>query len=371
MMATLTRQALADLASRHGFPSVSILMPLAGTAADPAQDEIRLRNLIREAEHRVLAAGVPPASTRELLAPAFPLAEQATVGSARQQRPGGLALFLAAEVARCHVLAAPVPELLIVGERFHVTPLLALVGDEERFFVLALDLHGTRLFAGNRDGLRARPLPGVPASLDEAMRFDDRQEQLQLHETGPARPGSRPAAVFHGHGVGSDDAKDRIARYFREVDRGVYQALRGEHAPLVLAGVDYLLPIYRRVASYPHLAKDRVPGSPRQLGHRALHERAWRVARQELPAARDAVERFRRLRGTGRTTEDLARIVRAAETGQVEALLVPSDATSPDDVRLAALDQAVALTLACRGTVWAIPPDEWPAASRPAAVLRD
>jgi hypothetical protein len=369
MMATLTRQTLADLAGRHGFPSVSILMPLAGTGADLAQDGIRLRNLIREAEHRMVAAGVPPASTRELLAPAFPLAEQATVGSGRQ-RPAGLALFLAAGVASCHVLAAPVAELLMVGERFHVTPLLAQAGGDERFFVLALDLHGTRLFAGDRDGLRVRPLPGVPASLDEAMRFDDRLEQLQLHETGPARPGRRPAAVFHGHGVGSDDAKDRIARYFRAVDRGVRHALRGEHGPLVLAGVDYLLGIYRRVATYPHLAQGRVPGSPRRLGRRALHERAWEVARQELPAARDAVERFRRLRGTRRTTGELARIVRAAETGQVESLLVPADATAPDDARLAALDQAVARTLACGGTVWALPPDEWPAVSLPVAVLR-
>jgi len=369
MMATLTRKALADLAGWHGFPSVSILMPLAGTGDDPAQNEIRLHNLIREAEHRLVAAGVPPASTRELLAPAFTLAEQATLG-AGQQRPGGLALFLGADVARCHVLPAPVPELIVVGERFHVTPLLALVAGDEHFFVLALDLHGTQLFWGTRDGLRTRPLPGVPASLDEAMRFDDRQEQLQLHETGPARPGGRPAAVFHGHGVGSDDAKDRIARYFREIDRGVRQALRGEHALLVLAGVDYLLPIYRRVATYPHLARGRVPGSPRQLGRHTLHERAWAVARQELPAAPDAVERFRRLHGTGRATDDLARIVRAAETGQVESLLVPAEDTSPDDARLAAVDQAVARTLARGGTVWVLPPDELPASLLPAAVLR-
>jgi hypothetical protein len=281
-----------------------------------------------------------------------------------------LALFLAAGVARCHLLPAAVAELVTVGERFHLTPLLALVGGDEHFFVLALDLHGTRLYRGTPDRLRAVPLPGVPASLEEAMRFDDRQEQLQLHEAGPARPGGRPAAVFHGHGVGNDDAKDRITRYFREVDRGVRRALRGEHATLVLAGVDYLLPIYRRVTTYPRLAQAHVPGNPRQLGRRELHARAWAVARQELHAMRDAAERYQQLRGTGRTSDDLARIVEAAETGRVESLLLPVEDLAPDDARVAAVDQAVARTMACGGTVWVLPPDELPASPLPAAVLR-
>jgi len=62
--------------------------------------------------------------------------------------------------------------------------------------------------------------------------------------------------------------------------------------------------------------------------------------------------------------------VRAAETGQVESLLVPAEDTSPDDARLAAVDQAVARTLARGGTVWVLPPDELPASLLPAAVLR-
>jgi len=368
MTATLTRQEVADLAGRHGFPSVSILMPLARTGDAPVQNRIRLHNLIREAEHRLAAAGVPPTGAQQLLAPAAPLAERAIL-AAGPQRPGGLALFVSANGARCHVLPAAVAELVTVGERFHLSPLLPLVGERRRFYLLALDLHGTRLFRGTRDGLRAVPLPGVPASLEEAMRLDDRQEQLQLHEAGPARPGGRPAAVFHGHGEGSDDAKDRIARYFREVDRGVRRALHGKHATLVLAGVEYLLPIYRRVSTYPQLAKEHVPGNPRQLGRRALHERAWAVARQELHGAHDAVDRYRQLHGTGRTTDELPRIVEAAEAGQVEALLLPA-ADPSADARAAAVDQAVARTIACGGAVWVLPPDELPASPLPAAVLR-
>jgi Bacterial archaeo-eukaryotic release factor family 7 len=368
-MATLTRRAVADLAGWHGFPSVSILMPLARTDDAPAQNRIRLRNLVREAERRLAAAGVPPTASRKLLAPASSLAER-TILAAKRRRPGSLALFLAPGLARCHALPAAAAELVSVGERFHVSPLLPLVGDRGRFYLLALDLHGTRLFRGSRDGLRAVAMPGVPASLEEAMRLDDRQEQLQLHETGPARPGGRPAAVFHGQGVGSDDAKDRITRYFREVDRGVHRALGGEHATLVLAGVDYLLPVYRRVATYPHLAQAPVPGNPRRLGRRALHERAWAVVCQELHGARDAAERYRRLRGTGRTTDDLPRIVKAAEAGQVESLLLPAEDAPADGARAAAVDQAVARTIACGGTVWALPPDRLPAVPLPAAVLR-
>jgi Bacterial archaeo-eukaryotic release factor family 7 len=369
MMATPTQREVADLAGRHGFPSVSILMPLARSGDAPAQNRIRLHNLVREAERRLAALGVPPTAVPELLAPALPLADR-TIRAAERRRPAGLALFLAPGLARCHALPVAVAELVTVGERFHLRPLLALVGDRQRFYLLALDLHGSRLFRGSRDGLRAVPLPGVPASLEEAMRLDDRQEQLQFHQTGPARPGGRPAAAFHGHGVGSDDAKDRIARYFREVDRGVHRALRGEDATLVLAGVDYLLPIYRGVTTYPHLATGQVPGNPRRLGRRALHERAWAVARQGLHGAHDAVERYQQLNGTGRTTDELARIVEAAEAGQVESLLLPAEHGSPDGAWAAAVDRAVARTVACGGAVWVLAPDQLPASPLPAAVLR-
>jgi hypothetical protein len=244
-----------------------------------------------------------------------------------------------------------------------------------------------RLFAGDRDGLGAVALPGVPASLAEAMRLDDREEQLQLHETGLARPGGRPAAVFHGHGVGSDDAKDRILRYFREVDRGVRAAIRDAHAPLLLAAVDYLVPIYHAASTHPHLVEPSLHCNPDRLDPATLHRRAWAVIgddfRREPPAA---AAQWRRLAGTGLAISDLREVVLAAIAGRVETLLVPMDverwgvadaasgtveAHEParlGDVDL--LDLAMVETLRHHGSAYPLDPAELADGGRPAAILR-
>jgi len=59
-------------------------------------------------------------------------------------------------------------------------------------------------------------LENTPQSLSEAFKYDDPEKQLQFHTRAPAAGGER-AAMFHGHGVGKDDAKDNILRFFHQV----------------------------------------------------------------------------------------------------------------------------------------------------------
>ena len=83
------------------------------------------------------------------------------------------------------------------------------------------------------------------------------------------------AAIFHGHGVGElPDKKDRILRYFQKVDAGLNDILADQQAPLVLAGVDYLLPIYQQANSYPHLLTDGITGDPEDVSDEDLHRQA-------------------------------------------------------------------------------------------------
>jgi hypothetical protein len=378
-MRLLTTEGLVALADERDGPRVSIFLPTHGPGAE-RQDPIRLRNLLREAERR-LATGLRHSEARELLAPGLKLAEDAAFW--REAAAGGLALYLASGGARKLRLPYRPRQLVVVGDRFHIKPLLPLLGGDGRFYLLALSQHRVRLFAGDRDGLRALALPGVPAGLDEAMRLDDRDEQLQLHQSGPARPGGRPAAMFHGHGVGADDAKDRILRFFREVDHGVQHAVGDGRAPLVLAAVDYLRPLYRTASTYPQILERGLSGNPDHLGARELHRRAWALVGERFRSDQEAVAgRCRALEQRGRATSDLRRIVPAAVGGRVESLLVPMGAEqwgSVDPVTGVArlhrrarpgavdlLDLAAVETLRHGGTAYPLPA----AQTRPAAILR-
>jgi hypothetical protein len=282
------------------------------------QDPIRWRVHLGEAEEHLVASGLRAAEAREFLEPGRYLLE---AGWFWKSQCDGLACFLAPEFLRLFRLPVAFEDLVVVGRRFHIVPLLPLRADNGRYFVLALSRNAVRLLQGTRFGISEVDLTGVPRSLAEALRTHDRDEPLTFH----ARPtsGGGWGAIFEGHGVGIDDAKGDLLRYFRRIDRGLHPVLRGEKAPLVLAAVDYLLPIYREANTYPHLLEEGIEGNPDRLSGQKLHDRARALVGPQFDRGqREAAARYRQLAGTGRTASELERVVEAAHRGEVETLFV-------------------------------------------------
>ncbi len=153
---------------------------------------------------------------------------------------------------------------------------------ERQFYVLALSKSHVRLFACDMHGFREMELGGaVPEGMSEAMKYTDAEKQSQSH-TLSSRPGQSPQGMGHGHGVGRDDEKMRAEEYFREVSAGVADILRGDRSPMVLAAVEYLVPIYRKVNRYAHLLDELIHGSPDRLSGRELHTKAVELMRHQI-----------------------------------------------------------------------------------------
>jgi hypothetical protein len=123
--------------------------------------------------------------------------------------------------------------------------------------------------------------------------------------------------------VGIDDSKDELLHYFQKIDRALHPLLKEEKAPLVLAAVDYLQPIYRQANTYPHLVEQGAEGNPDRLSSRELHDRAWPLVQPLFAAAQQrAAAQYRQLAGTGRASGELEAVVAAACEGRVETLFV-------------------------------------------------
>ena len=118
----------------------------------------------------------------------------------------------------------------MVGERFHIKPLLPMFVGDGRFFILAVSQNDVRVLNGTRNSVDKINLEDMPTSLAEALRFEDPERQLQIHTSTDAPRGvtERPSA-FHGYGVGTNDAKINLLRYFHILDRGLNQFLSGEN----------------------------------------------------------------------------------------------------------------------------------------------
>jgi hypothetical protein len=379
-MDVITRDDLEQLVKNRDFPAISIYMPAHRAGPEVRQNPIRFKNLLQRAQDMLDEMGVPG---NEILQPARDMVKDDLFWSKQSE---GLALFLSSTLFLSFRLPIRFDELVLVTERFHTKPLLTLLSNQAAFYVLALSQEGVRLLQCTRQQFKEVTPEEVPRGIAEALKYDDPQSQLQFHTGTGSRGGQRPA-MFHGQGVGIDETKDNIRRYFYLVDRGLRSVLRDENAPLVLAGVDYLLPLYREANSYPHLLDKGVAANPDPLSNKELQERAWSVVEPFILKARqEEADQYRNLMGTGLTSNAVEEILPQASYGRVESLFVSTgaqrwglfdeksgevvlhDRQEPGDVDL--LDLAALHTLIRGGTVYAVQQDQVPDKSPICAVFR-
>ena len=317
-MDLLSKRKLEELTGKPKGPCASIFLPTHQTGVDTRQDPIRLKNLLGEAKEKLVARGLRTTEADAILEPAQGLPEDELFW---RHQADGLALFLSQGVFHSYRLPLSFGELAIVTDRYHLKPLLPLLAGDGRFYVLALSQNEVRLLGASRYSADEIELgDDVPESLADALKFDDPEKQLQFHTGSSGGEGGGSTAVFHGHGA-EDDSKDDILRYFRKIDRGLRDVLKGQEAPLVLAGVDYLLPIYREANTYPELVEEGTTGNPEDLSVEELHERAWKIVGPRFSEARrEAAERYAELAGTGRTSTDPQEVIQAAYYGRVDTL---------------------------------------------------
>jgi hypothetical protein len=378
-MDLFTGDDLKALLANSRTPCVSIFMPTHRGGGE--EDPVRWRVHMGEAEERLVATGLGASEARELLGPARRLLEDVSFW---KNQCDGLAFFLAPQFLRLYRLPLAFRDLVAVTTRFQVTPLLPLLSGDGRFFVLALSQNAVRLLQGTHYSIHEVDLKGVPRSLSEALLTHDSDEPLTFH----ARPtsGGTWGAIFEGHGVGIDDKKDDLLRYFQRIDRGLHPVLREAKAPLVLAAVDYLQPIYRQANTYPQLLEEGVEGNPDRLSSRELHDRAWPLVKPLFKAAlQRAAAQYRQLAGTEHASGDLEAVVAAAYEGRVETLFVAlgrqvwgvfdpaagrverHEEALVGDVDL--LDFAAAHALAHGRTVYALEPAQVPSGTDVAAIF--
>jgi Bacterial archaeo-eukaryotic release factor family 7 len=319
-MNLVSREELKTLIEKPEGWSISLYMPTHRIFPETKQDPIRFKNLLREAEERLKATGLRPPEIKKLLKPAKALIKD---GLFWQYQADGLAVFISPQGFFQYRLPLKFDELLVVTDRFHIKPLLPLFSNDGRYYILAISQNEVRLFQCTRHITNQIDLKGVPNSLAEALKYDDPEKQLQFHTRTPSGTGQR-AAIFHGQGVGTDDAKNNILRYFQQIDGGLRSLLREERAPLVFAGVDYLLPIFREANSYPHLMENGISGNPEGLKGEELHGEGWKIVEPYfLNAQEEAIAKYKHLVGGERTSNSLKEIALAAYDGRIEILFVP------------------------------------------------
>jgi hypothetical protein len=362
-------------------------MPTAHVESEVKQNPTRFKNLVNEAQEQLIATGMRSTKANEMLEPARDLINDSSFWRSQSE---GLAAYLTPDWFGTYRFPYDFQPLSVVNDRFHIKELLPLLSNDGRFYILALSQNSVRLLRGTHYSIDEIELDNVPKNLAEALRDDLAERQLQFHtEAQPGESYRGRRAIFHGQGY-TDDSREKkdLLRYFQQIDRGLQEFLAEERVPLILAGVEYLFPIYGEANTYPRLMEEGLAGNPEHISDQDLHDEAWDLVEPIFRERQDEeLQRFQQLFGKGQlTSKGIEKIVPAAYFKQIDSLFLPTDRSiwgrfdpenntvtinperQPGDEDL--LDFAAVHTYFNGGTVFTLAPEDMPDGATAAAIFR-
>jgi len=376
---------LVRLVGEQRSPCVSIYLPMPQAFQERQQGPILYGNLVDRAEE--LLRGKYPRTAVQPLVDRF--RALAGDGAFWEHRPPGLAVLGTPTTFDTFDLRRPPPERVVVAGSLYTTPLLRAVQSADRFHVLCLHRERVRLYEGNRDAIDTIEPAGVPLTVTDALGEEvtvQRKEQAHAGKSpGEPRPAPRGPNAPPGHPATRDDAKLDAERFFRVVDRAVWEHVsRPSGLPLVLVALPEQQAVFRAVSHNPQLLEAGVERGVGELSDRQLLAEVWRcVEPRYLARLEKFVEDFNVARTRGLGSDDLKDVARAAHDGRVGILLVEADRAipgriDPDTGRIEAGDPEVGdllndltgLVLRMKGDVVVVPAERMPTKTGAAAVYR-
>ena len=379
----LTTESLAELASVHQPPCLSLYQPTHRRRPEDQQDPIRFRNLVKELDAS-LRQKYPAVEPRSVLEPFQALALEHDFWN---HTLDGLAVLAGPDLFRVFRLQRSVPEFAMVADSFYTKPLRRFLQTVGRYQVLGLSLQKIRIFEGNRDALdEIDPASEVPRTMDAALGDELTESHMTVASYGGVGQGSAP--MHHGDGGRQDAVQGDGERFFRAVDRAVLEHhSRPSGLPLILAALPEHHHLFHAVSHNPFLIPEGLPINPDAVPIDELRQRAWQVIEPEYQARlAKLADEFAVAKSNGLGSDDLAQVAEAAAAGRVATLLLESnrqvagrldgttgrvefaDLSNPqvDDL----LDDLGELVGRMGGRVWVIPAERMPAHTGLAATYR-
>jgi hypothetical protein len=321
-MTLFKRDQIADLVVTESKSDVclSLFMPMQRGPDKAQENRIRLKNMYKSIKTKL--SDHSSGHGAHFLESVETLLQSGRLPS----NSDGMALFSRNDDTQVHFLPYSFTERVMLDNQFYIKPLLPLLTEGGEFYILALSQNEVQLYRANREAIEPVTLANLPQSIDAALQFDDPEKRQQYHtSTASPRASAEQPAAFHSHHP-DEERKSRLRRFLQLVEESVSAHLATEEVPLILAGVDYLLTIYREVNTHSQLLDEEIEGNAEKLASHELQAAAWEIARTYFTQEQEvALEKFNTLKGSDKISTDLAEIVAAAHYGRIETLFAAED----------------------------------------------
>ena len=237
------------LAPQHP-PCVTILFHTHRTSPDNKQDPIRLKDLSKEAEHRLLEL-----HDKRSVTPILESLAKLESEWDHQHNTEAAAIFLSKDITEVVQLPFPVTDRVVVDDTFATRELVrSLLGSVDHH-ILVLGREKAHLYQASNDQLLGEVRNGWPVK--------------NHHWT------TDPAKVTTARGN-----ENQMREYFLDVDRMLYEKL-GERGRVVVAGVGELYQGLLAASGHSHLFVGHLDGSHDRSAAHDVVKQAWTVAYED------------------------------------------------------------------------------------------
>ena len=208
-------------------------------------------------------------------------------------------------------------------------PLISYLNSKTDFYILYLSQKEITLYSGENFEINKVDIEELTEVTREELDNRDFQRQLQFF-TGAgagAGAGGRKDSMFYGTGAKDIQIHKYLLNFFNKIDRSIRKALIDKR-PLILAGTDYIFPIYRRANSYPWIMEEVINGNPKDLNKNELINKAFSILKSHR---RKEIEcdfiKLLELKNTDLTRYscDLEVIINASYYGKIDEFYLSAD----------------------------------------------
>ncbi|WP_202710759.1 hypothetical protein [Sporosalibacterium faouarense] len=317
-MELFRKDDLKNLIEKGDGNCISIFISTKESTGRNPKGAIKLKNFLKKSEDQLESNGLKSSNIDKILKPAKDLVEDSHFWN---NRSDGLAVFISEDYFVYYHLPLEFHDEVIIENDFYIKPLLPLVTEDGIFYILTLSQNDIKLLHCTRENISEIGLKDIPTSLSEALKYDDPEKQIQY--SSHRGTGGRNEALYFGNGDSSEDSKQDIVRFFRKIDKGLHDILNEENAPIILAGVDFLLPLYKKVNTYSNLMEEGIVGNPEDISLEKLHNNAWEIVNPYFKEEKiKSIDEYKNLRNTNSTSNNLEKIVSSAYFKRIDKLFV-------------------------------------------------
>ncbi len=309
------------LSNFHDAHCISIYLPLSGVT-ETNKDKINLKNQITKIREKL--SQEYRLSTRQINEKLTPFIDFYDNPGMWKTGNKGLVLFQYGNEFSYIFLPDASDTRTYISDHLYLLPLANLVHKNRNLFILTLSANHVHLYEATYDHIKESPLvEKLPTDKEDVIGKDVHQKSLQYR----SGQGEAESGMYHGQGAGSDsERKWEYEKYFREVDQKVNDLLPKNQHELVIAGVDYLYPIYKNISNYKNIYPKPITGNFDQPNQNLLQEEARKILlEQESKELNEQKQRFDELLNVRRASYKLEEVVSASVEGKIDYLFINNE----------------------------------------------